>query len=281
MIDFHGYSERFMRRFWMIVLILAMAAIPGQAQQATPPTAVPVPADKFVLKKISPPQPLNNVEARYSEEAREKHINGRCIVSLIVDVTGIPQDINVFRCTDPSFEEPSLDAVGQYRFKPAMTQDGKPVPVKISIEIRYHIDPGSDPPTPIRYKFSAPPGTTTSGPGPDGVYPLTQQATPPTMIKFTDEGYGEIAFPAEGNSVCDIVYTINAKGKASDPQVIHCERPTLQKPAMLSLLKSHYKPGKVNGKAVPMRASIHLELADLSPDYSDLPPENADIPPEF
>jgi len=270
-----------MRRFWMIALTIAIAVIPGRTQQAMPPADTAQSASQPVKGKINPPQVLNKVDARYSNEAREKHINGRCIVSLMVDAAGTPQDVRAFRCTDPSFEESSLEAVAQFRFKPAMKQDGKPVPFKISVEISYHIDGGRDSGPPIRYRFSAPPGTVTSEPGLDGVYPLTNTATPPTMIKFTDEGYGVIAFPAKGNSACDIVLTISAKGKASDPQLTHCERPNLQQPTIQSLLKSHYKPGTINGKAVPMQASIHLELADLSPEDTDYPSENADAPPEF
>ena len=129
-----------MRRFWTIALIMALAAIPGRAQQNMPPTDVPVPADKLVQMKISRPQPLNNVEASFSDEAREKRINGRCLASITVDVRGMPQDIKLIRCTDPSFQASSLAAVGQYRFKPAMMPDGKPIPVKINVEISYHID---------------------------------------------------------------------------------------------------------------------------------------------
>jgi hypothetical protein len=82
------------------------------------------------------------------------------------------------------------------------------------------------------------------------------------MTSFVDEGYGDNAFMDAGKSACDIVLTISDKGKPSDPQVIHCERPALEKLAVQSLLKSHYKPGKMNGKAVPIRASVHLEYAD-------------------
>jgi hypothetical protein len=65
-----------------------------------------------------------------------------------------------------------------------------------------------------------------------------------------------------GNSACDIVITISPKGKASDPQVTHCGNSYLEKPAVQSLLKSKYKPGQVNGRPVPMRASIHLEYGE-------------------
>jgi len=270
-----------MRRFWMIVLLLVLAASLSYAQQTSRPADNNHPNAQLAKEKITPPKVLRSVDPEFSDEARARHINGRCSVSLTVDESGMPQDIKVFRCTDPSFEESSLDAVAQFRFKPAMKQDGTPVAVYVIIEINYRLSGATGLPIPIHYRFSSPPGTTTSDPGPDGVYQYTKQATPPAIIKFTDEGYGETAFPAAGNSACDIVLTISAKGKAYDPQVIHCSRSVMEKPAVQSLLKSHYKPGQVNGKVVAMRVSIHLEPADLSPEYTDYPPENADIPPEY
>jgi hypothetical protein len=103
-----------------------------------------------------------------------------------------------------------------------------------------------------------------SVPDSDGNYSLTRNATGPRVIKFSDEGYGKMAFSHDGNSVCDIVLSVDLKGRPEDPQVSHCERPELEKPAIDSLLKSEYKPGFVNGKAVPMRATIHLEYGEVA-----------------
>ena len=254
-----------MRCLLMIALLLILVANPGHAQQATPLAVTPEPADHPAKENINPPKVIKSVDAYFSDDARRKKINGRCMISFTVDVSGMPQDIKVVRCTDPSFEASSLDAVEQYRFKPATTQEGKPVSVKISVEIAYHLVGVIDSGIPIHYIISSPPGTTTSESGPDGVYPLTSLVTPPTMTRFSDEGYGHEVFVHEGNGACDVVLTISAKGKASDPQVIHCERHVLEKPAIQSLLKSNYKPGKVNGKAVPIRAAIHLEYGSVSP----------------
>jgi TonB family protein len=257
-----------MRRFWMIVL-LALVSIPGHAQQAAPPADIPVPADQLAKEKINPPMVINSVDAHFSDEARRKKLNGRCLVSLTVDTNGMPQDTKVVRCTSPSFEATSLDAVEQYRFKPATTQEGKPVPVKVTVEIDYrlygafkHSKVGQ---TPISYAFKTSSGTASSAPDANGVYPLTETATPPTLTKFSDEGFGNEAFRADGKGACDILLTISAKGKASDAVVTHCELPSLESLAIQSLLKSHYKPGSVNGKAVPTRASIHIEYADIPP----------------
>jgi hypothetical protein len=158
-------------------------------------------------------------------------------------------------------------SVAKYRFKPATTEEGDPVVYHESVVINYYRPNCFDPAAPIRHVFSTPPGVASSDPGADGVYPLTKSVRPPDLTRFYDEGYGYAAFNSpEGNGSCDIALTISATGKASDPHVTRCERPELEKPAVDSLLKSKYKAGSVDGKAVPIRASIHLEYADIPPE---------------
>ena len=280
-----------MRRFWMIALTPALVAGAVHAQQAANSADTDNFSVQAPVKKIIPPKMLNQQlihlslpeypDAEFTEEARAKKVNGRCLISFTVDVNGMPQEIKPVRCSDFSFAKSSVASVAKYRFKPATTEDGDPVDYHESVEIDYILRDGScqkgsgwragdcpDPVAPIRHVFSAPPGVTSSDPGTDGVYPLTESVTPPTITGFSDEGYGVAAFNSpEGNGSCDIVLTISATGKASDPQVTYCERPALEKLAVQALLKSHYNPGKVNGKAVPIRASVHLEYSDDNPKY--------------
>jgi hypothetical protein len=172
----------------------------------------------------------------------------------------MPQEIKLVRCSDPSFAKNSLDSVAKYRFKPAFTQDGKPVSTRIHAELEYRRDDLAALVAPVRYRMSTPPGVISSDPGADGVYPLTKSVTPPDLIRFSDSGYGVAAFNSpEGNGSCDIMITISAAGKATDPKVTHCERPELEKPAVQSLLESKFKSGSVNGKPVPIRTTVHLE----------------------
>jgi TonB family protein len=228
---------------------------------------------------INPPKVLHAPEARFSEEARQKRISGQCLVSLTIDATGMPLEPKIIRCTDSSLEATSLDAASQYRFKPATTLDDKPTTAKIQIEIDYHTYGTSDPELPIRhpelqilhpelpihYTISTPPGISSSDPGPDGVYPLTSLSTPPSIIMFSDAGYQKVTSSSTSLTACDIVLTVSAKGKHNNAQVIYCERVSLEKPALQSLLKYRYKPGSVDGKAVPMRVSIRLECGNTPP----------------
>jgi hypothetical protein len=265
-----------MRQFSMIALMLALAPGFVYAQQVADSeyenadnSSVQAP----VVKKVIPPKMLNQqqihistpdvADAEFSEEARAQKINGRCLISFTVDVNGMPQEIKPVRCSDPSFAKSSVATVAKYRFKPAATEDGDPVEFHESVVINYNRPDCFDPVAPIRHAFIAPPGVTPSDPGADGVYPLTKNVTPPEIIRYSDEGYGAAAFNSpQGNGFCDIVLTISATGKASDPQVTHCERPELEESAVKSLLETRYKPGKVNGKAVAVRVAVHLEYAD-------------------
>ena len=287
MIEFLADSmERYVHRILIVLFLLALAAIPVRAQQATPAAEAPVPSDQWESKKITPPKllgHLTHIEGNYPDDARIKNIDGMCLVSVTLDTQGDPQDPRIIHCTDPSFEDSSLNAAKQYRFTPATTQDGRPVAVTVLMGFPYHLigspiellmidfhlerylvkgSIGHEIGTQIHYGFIPQRGGA-SNPDSNGVYPFTRSVTGPRVAKFSDEKYGRIAFVHEGNSICDVVLTIDLKGKASDPQVTHCERPELEKPAIDSLLKSQYTPGFVHGKAVPMRASMHLEYGDI------------------
>jgi hypothetical protein len=92
------------------------------------------------------------------------------------------------------------------------------------------------------------------------VYPYTKIVTSPAMARFVDDGYGDAAYDEDGSSPCDVLLTIDTAGKALDPVVSNCSKPKLEKPAMDSLLNSLYKPGKLNGRPVPIRLQVHLEF---------------------
>jgi TonB family protein len=253
------FPEKFLQRLWMSTLFLSLVVIPGHTQQYAQPTDTPVPIDQWSVKKINPPQALSGRRPDFPLEARPRHINGCCLIVMTIDTDGMPQNIRLVRCSDPVFEKNSLDAVKQYRYKPATTHDGKPVSVEVPVEMNFQMVNGRNPTWPIHYRISSPPGITSPDPDAAGIYPLTKLADPPILTKFSSMNYGSTAFQFLGNGSCDIVLTISEKGKPYDAYVTECEQKVLENPAVESLLDSQYKPGIVNGKAVPMRVSIHLE----------------------
>jgi TonB family protein len=87
---------------------------------------------------VSAPVALNNVEAEFSDEARRAKYQGVCIISLIVDAQGNPQNPRVVRALGMGLDEKALEAVRKYRFKPAM-KGNTPVPVMISVEVNFRL----------------------------------------------------------------------------------------------------------------------------------------------
>jgi TonB family protein len=88
---------------------------------------------------VSAPVPLNAVEAEFSDEARRAKYQGVCLISLIVDAQGNPQNPRVVRALGMGLDEKALEAVRKYKFKPAYKQGQGPVPVMITVEVNFRL----------------------------------------------------------------------------------------------------------------------------------------------
>jgi len=88
---------------------------------------------------VSAPVALNQVEAEFSDEARRAKYQGVCLISLIVDAQGNPQDPRVVRALGMGLDEKALEAVRKYKFKPAMKDGHTPVPVMITVEVNFRL----------------------------------------------------------------------------------------------------------------------------------------------
>lgn len=87
---------------------------------------------------VSAPVPLRTPEAEYPLEQRKANVGGTCLISLIVDADGMPQDPRVVRGINEELDQKSLEAVAKYRFKPAMKGKER-VPVKMTIEVNFRL----------------------------------------------------------------------------------------------------------------------------------------------
>jgi len=88
---------------------------------------------------VSAPVPLNSVEAEFSDEARRAKYQGVCLIQMIVDAHGMPQDPHVIRALGMGLDQKALEAVRKYRFKPAMKDGRIPVPVMITVEVNFRL----------------------------------------------------------------------------------------------------------------------------------------------
>ncbi|HEV2576734.1 MAG TPA: energy transducer TonB [Acidobacteriaceae bacterium] len=87
---------------------------------------------------VRPPIAIYTPDPEFSEEARKAKFSGNVVVSLIVGADGKPRNVHVLRGVGMGLDEKAVEAVQQYKFKPAM-QNGKPVAVYLNVEVNFQI----------------------------------------------------------------------------------------------------------------------------------------------
>ncbi|HEX5234670.1 MAG TPA: energy transducer TonB [Silvibacterium sp.] len=87
---------------------------------------------------VSAPVLIYSVDPEFSDEARRAKYQGVCVVSLVVDAQGNPQNIQVARALGMGLDEKAEEAVKQYKFKPAYYK-GHPVASIINVEVNFRI----------------------------------------------------------------------------------------------------------------------------------------------
>jgi len=215
---------------------------------------------------IDAPVTIQAPEAKIPDEARRQQLGGLCAVAMVVDKKGHPQDSRIVRCTEPIFAESSLEAVKKYRFVPAKRiADDKPVLYSMRIEVSYGTGAGPNPVLPrprIKGGFLAQSPPASFGHDSNGVYMLSHDFDPPNSFpriqQFADAGFGRAAFAFEDGAGCTAVLTIDEAGHPTEAEITKCDDPTLANPALHSLWKSQYSPAVLNGKPVPVRASVRI-----------------------
>jgi TonB family protein len=87
---------------------------------------------------VSAPVILHSVEPEFTDDARRANYQGSVSIKIIVDSQGDPQDVRLVSHLGMGLDEKAIEAVRQYRFKPAMYQ-GQPVSVQIVIDVDFHL----------------------------------------------------------------------------------------------------------------------------------------------
>ncbi|HET9100182.1 MAG TPA: energy transducer TonB, partial [Acidobacteriaceae bacterium] len=83
---------------------------------------------------ISGPHPEYPAKAR----ADKNMLNGIVVVSFTVDHNGIPANVAVDKSLRPDFDQSAIQAVKQYRFKPALLH-GHPVEYPLTIDVDFQM----------------------------------------------------------------------------------------------------------------------------------------------
>lgn len=111
-------------------------------QAADTPVATPARPDEST-RIVAPigvlPEVLEKAKPRYPEEARRAGVEGTVFVRALVGTNGAVRDAFAVggAGTPPMLEGPAVDAVWDWRFRPAQDPDGIPVAVWVAVPIRF------------------------------------------------------------------------------------------------------------------------------------------------
>ncbi len=133
----------------LVVAPVLAASLTAQTQTAAPPDSTPSPPTvpsaanptpplRRIGGSVMPPVVLNAPTPQFSEQARAAKIGGSVLVYLEVDTNGAPRHVRVLRGVGMGLDEKAVEAVRQYKFKPA-TEDGQPVPVAMNVEVNFKV----------------------------------------------------------------------------------------------------------------------------------------------
>ena len=87
---------------------------------------------------VTLPTVVKQVRPVYTQEAKDARIVGTVMLDAVVLADGMVGDVQVSRSLDQQYglDEQAVKAMKQWQFKPG-TKDGKPVAVRIDVEITF------------------------------------------------------------------------------------------------------------------------------------------------
>ena len=87
---------------------------------------------------VTKPEVISAPDPGFTEEARQARVAGKVVVYLQVNAQGQPMHVKVIHGLGMGLDEKAVEAVRQYRFKPAM-KDGQPVTVEMNVDVNFQI----------------------------------------------------------------------------------------------------------------------------------------------
>lgn len=89
---------------------------------------------------VTLPKVISEVKPKYTPEALQARIAGTVVMTTVVRTDGTPRDIEITQSLDTVYglDQQAVAALGQWRFEPGR-KDGKPVNVRVTIEMRFSL----------------------------------------------------------------------------------------------------------------------------------------------
>jgi protein TonB len=111
-------------------------AVDATKLEDTDADSLPTPTEEYLVSEM--PSVLSEVKPIYPKEAREKQLEGRVSLDVLIDDKGLVRQVN-FLEGNSLFRESAIEAMRRYKFRPARV-DGKAVAVRIRYSINFELE---------------------------------------------------------------------------------------------------------------------------------------------
>jgi TonB family protein len=91
------------------------------------------------LDGVSQPKCIYCPDPPYSDEMRRNKIQGTVLMSVRIDEKGTITDVRVMKKPDKELAKEAVSILAKWRMEPSHDLDGKPVPVRVSVEIGFRL----------------------------------------------------------------------------------------------------------------------------------------------
>jgi TonB family protein len=88
--------------------------------------------------EISVPRLVFEKEPTYGPESRAARLQGTVVLYVVIGTNGAPLEVLVYRPLGPDLDAQAVNAVRQWRFKPA-TKNGSPIALAVEIEVNFQL----------------------------------------------------------------------------------------------------------------------------------------------
>lgn len=186
---------------------------------------------------------------------------GSTLLSVVIQPNGRPEQIKILHSYNPVCDQAVIQAVGKSVFD-AGTADGKPVPVRIPIIVRYTKDGRTLYPYILRAAALHPDGQVRNeqvqNEQAQNAHQPVLAGDHPILIHSVDPQYSKKARKAKLQGTVLISMVVTAEGLPSDIQVVRSLGMGLDENAVESVRQYRFKPAMKDG--VPIPASIHVSV---------------------
>jgi TonB family protein len=187
------------------------------------------------------------VKPSYTPDALTARVEGTVKLECVVLPGGSVSLARVVEPLHPSLDAQALRALSNWRFKPG-TKDGKPVPVRVDIEMSFDLRDGPQP------AFKGP------ALGSPEVFQVGNGVTVPLVIREQKPTYPPAVMRDGVQGGVNLECVVLTDGTVGDVRVTKPLHPELDEAAMRTLRQWIFKPGTKDGVAVPVQVEVEMHF---------------------